>query len=73
MINTVVPYNGVVGTGFSFVDHSVDSLMQFLHEALLIYSDMYAWKKLMRRAMSRNWSWDTSARRYMKLYRQGRE
>ena len=73
LADTVIPYDGAVGTGFSFVEYSVDALMQSLHEALLVYSDMYAWKKLMRRAMSQNWSWDTSARRYLELYHQGRE
>ncbi|MDR1726649.1 MAG: glycogen synthase GlgA [Acidobacteriota bacterium] len=71
LADTVVPYDGERGTGFSFPDYTADALLRALQDALHAYSDVAAWKRLVRRAMTRNWSWDASARRYLAVYRKG--
>ncbi|MDR0311561.1 MAG: glycogen synthase GlgA [Acidobacteriota bacterium] len=68
LADTVIPYGGNSGTGFSFTEYSADALTQSIGEALSVYSDPPAWKKLMMRAMAEDWSWETSAGRYMDLY-----
>jgi len=69
LADTVVPYNGDSGTGFSFAKYSAGALTLSIGEALSVYSDPVEWKKLVRRAMAEDWSWESSAKRYMELYR----
>ena len=68
LADTVIPYNGDSGTGFSFAKYSADDLTLSIGEALSVYSDPVKWEKLVRRAMKEDWSWESSAKRYMDLY-----
>jgi starch synthase len=68
LADTVIPYDGDIGTGFSFARYSADALTLSIGEALSVYSDPAAWEKLVRRAMVEDWSWESSAKRYMELY-----
>jgi len=70
LADTVVPYDGKSGTGFGFTEYSAGALSQSIREALAVYSDQSAWKELVRRAMKEDWSWESSARQYMALYRE---
>ena len=69
LADTVVPYDGNTGTGFCFTEYSAGALTQSISDALSVYADQSAWKKLVRRAMAEDWSWENSAGRYMDLYR----
>lgn len=55
-------------TGFSFHDHDPDQLWQQLNGALKLFTDKPAWQRLQRAGMSRDWSWDRSAREYVRLF-----
>ena len=68
LADTVIPYDGKNGTGFSFTEYSSLALTQSVRAALTAYADKAAWKKLVRRAMNEDWSWESSAGRYMALY-----
>ena len=68
LADTVIPYDGKSGTGFSFTEYSAWALTQSIREALSAYADKAAWKKLVRQAMKEDWSWESSAGRYMALY-----
>ena len=68
LADTVVPYNGDGGTGFSFARYSAGALTLSIGEALSVYADPAEWEKLVRRAMAEDWSWESSAKRYMELY-----
>jgi len=68
LADTVVQYDGNRGTGFVFTEYSAGALTQSIRETLSVYSDHVAWKKLVRRAMAEDWSWESSAKRYMALY-----
>ena len=68
LADTVVPYDGNDGTGFGFIEYSAEALAQSIHDALLVYSKPAMWKKLIRQAMAEDWSWKTSAKRYIALY-----
>ena len=69
LADTVIPYDGKSGTGFVFAEYSAEAMTQSLGDALFVYSRPAEWKKLVRRAMAEDWSWKTSAKRYMALYR----
>jgi starch synthase len=68
LADTVIPYDREKGTGFTFLGYSAIEMMDAIHQALKIYSSPADWKALVIRAMSQDWSWDRSAREYLKLY-----
>jgi starch synthase len=56
------------GTGFKFQEYTGDALLRTIHQALQLYRDQDSWQKLMRNAMSKDFSWRTSAREYVRVY-----
>jgi starch synthase len=56
-------------TGFAFRDPSASAMLDCLDRALAFYAHQPRWRKLQQRAMSREFGWDASARRYLALYR----
>jgi len=68
LADTVIPYGENSGTGFCFSEYSAGALVQSIRDALMVYSSPPEWNKLVRRAMAEDWSWESSAERYMALY-----
>jgi starch synthase len=58
-----------VATGFQFSPVEADPLAVALERACEHYEDRVAWKKTVRRAMSRDVSWQRAAQQYVELYR----
>jgi len=56
------------GTGFKFSEYTGDALMVAIRTALAAYKDRTGWTKLMRNGMSKEYSWGTAAREYVKVY-----
>jgi len=56
------------GTGFSFDDYSAQALLNTLRWALDVFQDRAAWQRIQRAGMARDFSWDASAREYVKVY-----
>jgi starch synthase len=56
------------GTGFKFMTYAPDALLQTLRRALDAYQNSGLWGKLQRNAMRKDYSWDVSAREYVKVY-----
>jgi starch synthase len=56
------------GTGFKFHEYNSARLLEKIYEALMVYSDQNLWRKLMLNGMHADFSWDSSARRYVELY-----
>ncbi|MFQ5604172.1 MAG: glycogen synthase GlgA [bacterium] len=57
------------GNGFSFQEYSAHSLLLTVRRALDVFPDKKVWKKIMKRGMQQDFSWDASAKRYVELYR----
>ncbi len=57
-------------TGFKFKDYSGFALLEAIRQARMAYSDSQAWVARMRRAMSKDYSWSSSAVEYADLYRE---
>lgn len=55
--------------GFTFEEATADSMLGALDRALEHRKDRRTWKRLMRRAMELDLSWEGSARQYLELYR----
>ena len=56
------------GTGFKFRDYAPPALLLALRRALDAWRDRRAWRGLVVRGMSQDFSWDRSARSYEALY-----
>src|SRR6516225_1261916 len=56
------------GTGFKFYEYSGAALLQAVRQALHYYSDEGVWKRIQLNGMARDFSWNTSAAEYAKLY-----
>jgi starch synthase len=61
------------GTGFKFVEYSGESLLLTIKAALQAFRDEASWKVLMRNGMGRDFSWNASAKEYVKVYERARQ
>jgi starch synthase len=69
--DTVFNYveNKTKGTGFVFHNYSGDGLLDGLDEARLVWKDATRWKRLAIRCMRQDFSWEATAKEYLKAYR----
>ncbi len=59
----------VMGNGFTFANYSSDELYERTCAALELYRDRTRWKRLYRKVMNEDFSWEKSAKTYMELYK----
>jgi len=62
-------YGTIKETGFLFGSHSPDFFLGEIRKALCIYCNKDIWRKLMKNAMGRDFSWKKSAAMYLELYK----
>lgn len=69
--DTVTPYNEFTGEGdgFGFKNISGEELLKTLEYAISIYKDKFKWEKVVKNAKTRDNNWDTSAKKYIELYK----
>jgi starch synthase len=60
------------GTGFKFWEYSGSALLHAIQQALHHYSDEGVWKRIQLNGMAQDFSWNTSAAEYAKLYEAAR-
>ena len=73
LADTVVDANAVTlaegsATGFAFDEESSEALLETAGRAVALYADRASWQRVMRQAMTRDFSWDAAARQYKALY-----
>jgi starch synthase len=61
------------GTGFKFQEPTGEALLRTIHQALQLYRDQTSWQRLMRNGMSKDFSWRSSAREYVRVYERVRQ
>src|SRR5262249_37094225 len=71
LVDTVEPWDAARGrgTGFRFDMPDGTGLIWALDQALAAMRDRQAWGTLMRNGMSRDFSWERSAKAYVDVYR----
>lgn len=71
LADTVVRYNEKTGEGNGFVFKKYDSkeFLKELKRALSIFEDKKTWSKIMKAGMKSDFSWGTSAKKYIELYK----
>ena len=75
LADTVVDANAVTladgsATGFVFEDGYADALLGAVQRAVALYPEKASWRQVMQQAMTRDFSWEASARQYLALYRE---
>jgi starch synthase len=75
LTDTVVPaseetLHGGTATGFAFDQPDASTMLEAIDRALAVYAKPVVWRKLQHRAMTRDFSWDYSARRFLTIYHQ---
>jgi len=68
--DTIQEYNAtsMTGNGFKFSEYSAPALLGALRKAVSIYRLPVRWRALIQKAMACDFSWDRSAREYIRLY-----
>jgi starch synthase len=61
-------YGTIKETGFLFGKHSPEAFLGEIRKALCIYHNKDIWRKLIKNAMGRDFSWKKSAGTYLELY-----
>jgi starch synthase len=61
------------GTGFKFSDYTGEALLSTIRTALSAYRDRTGWQTLMRNGMVKDFSWNNSAREYVRVYERARQ
>jgi starch synthase len=56
------------GTGFKFQEYSGGALLHSIRQALHHFSDEGVWNRIQLNGMAKDFSWNTSAAEYAKLY-----
>ena len=67
---TAVTLADGTATGLAFDEETQDGLLAALRRAVALYGDRAAWRQVMRRGMTRDFSWSAAARDYLALYRE---
>lgn len=73
--DTIEPWDARTGkgTGFKFTEYSGESLLLTVKQALHAFRDRSSWQQLMRNGMNRDFSWDASAKEYVRIYEKVRQ
>jgi starch synthase len=73
LVDTVVDSNALTladrsATGFAFDDGTPEGVLSGVQRAAELWDDKAAWRRVMRQAMLRDFSWAAAARQYLALY-----
>jgi len=73
--DTIEPWDAKSGkgTGFKFTEYNGEALLSTLRAALAAYQDKTSWQTLMRNGMAKDFSWNASAKEYVRVYEKARQ
>jgi len=71
LVDSVQPWDGAAGrgTGFLFAEYSGRAMLEALRDALRVFDAPAEWKRLQQNGMKQDYSWERSARDYVKVYK----
>src|SRR5438067_3324538 len=61
------------GTGLKFTEYSGEALLLTIRQALQAFRDQSSWQTLMRNGMNKDFSWNASAKEYVRVYDRARQ
>lgn len=70
LADTITEYDPktVQGNGFVFKDYTAEALIKATERAMALYQNEKKWHELVQNAMASDFSWNASAKKYVKLY-----
>ena len=70
LYDTIKPYNEYngEGNGFTFANYNAHEMKDALARAVNLFRDKAKWSALTKKVMETDFSWDVSAKEYLKLY-----
>jgi starch synthase len=70
LADTITDYDPVTdfGTGFLFEEYGAAYLKECMKRALCVFTEKKRWKQMIVRAMGMDFSWETSATKYVELF-----
>ena len=68
LFDSIKPF-GAGGNGFTFSSCNAYDMLYVIHEAIDAYKNTDEWEKLMKKAMTTDFSWSRSAEEYKNLYK----
>ncbi|MBQ8250036.1 MAG: glycogen synthase GlgA [Clostridia bacterium] len=70
LVDTIKPYNPETGegNGITFASYNAHDMLDAIWRAAELYRDADRWDELMRNAITMDFSWDASARKYLEMY-----
>ena len=73
--DTIEPFDPASGrgTGFKFEEYTGGALLGAVRQALAVFGNQSAWRRLQTSGMAKDFSWRASAAEYARLYEQARE
>jgi starch synthase len=73
--DTIEPWDARTGrgTGFKFSEYNGEALLLTIKEALKAFRDQPSWRNLMRNGMNKDFSWNASAKEYVRVYERARQ
>jgi starch synthase len=73
--DTIEPWDARTGrgTGFKFTDYTGEALLLTIKDALRAFRDQSSWQTLMRNGMAKDFSWNASAKEYVRVYERARQ
>ena len=67
--NTVIPFTGVEGNGFTFESFQAGDMMDAIYRAMTcFYQSPDEWKQIIKNNLQKDVSWEQSAKKYLDLY-----
>jgi len=58
------------GSGFLFKDYGAENLLKTIKDALDVYKDKEVWRQVQENGMKQDFSWEKSAKKYLKIYKE---
>jgi len=68
LYDTIKPYTGKGGNGFTFAAYNAHDMLYVIRQAESVYRRPSEWTALEKRIMKIDFSWDSSAKKYIALY-----
>lgn len=68
LYDTIKPYGTDGANGFTFDNYNAHELLYTVKKAIDVYGDKESWGKLVKGAISSDFSWNGSASEYIKIY-----
>jgi starch synthase len=71
LADTVTPFNEKTeeGNGFVFKQYKATAMIKELKSALKLFEDKKTWAKIIKNGMKSDFSWNSSAKKYIELYK----